>query len=192
MASVAIGVVLGATLTRVVAGWSRRRRRLLRRRAGSTVAKAERAVETEAEAEDAADGSAVGEDGESDESDESGDDSGPHKMVLVVRTDLKMTKGKIAAQCCHGAIGAYQLAAEVSPDALRRWERSGCAKVALQVATDAELLAVYRAARQHRLPHYLVVDAGRTQIEAGSKTVCAVGPGPVAAIDAVTGGLRLL
>jgi PTH2 family peptidyl-tRNA hydrolase len=113
-------------------------------------------------------------------------------MVLVVRTDLKMTKGKIAAQCCHGAIGAYQQAAEVAPIALRRWERSGCAKVALQVGSEAELIAVYRAVRAHRLPCYLVVDAGRTQIEAGSKTVCAIGPAPVDAINAVTGELKLL
>ncbi|KAG8459871.1 hypothetical protein KFE25_014434 [Diacronema lutheri] len=113
-------------------------------------------------------------------------------MVLVVRTDLRMTKGKIAAQCCHGALGAYQLAAQTSPNALARWERSGCAKVALQVGSDAELIAVYRAARLHHLPHYLVVDAGRTQIEPGSKTVCAVGPAAVSAIDAITGALKLL
>ena len=30
------------------------------------------------------------------------------KQVMVVRTDLKMRKGKIAAQCCHGSIGAYK------------------------------------------------------------------------------------
>ena len=30
------------------------------------------------------------------------------KQVMIVRTDLKMRKGKIAAQCCHGAIGAYK------------------------------------------------------------------------------------
>ena len=30
------------------------------------------------------------------------------KQVMIVRTDLKMGKGKIAAQCCHGSIGAYK------------------------------------------------------------------------------------
>jgi len=29
------------------------------------------------------------------------DEEEPLKMVLVVRMDLKMGKGKIAAQCCH-------------------------------------------------------------------------------------------
>ena len=32
------------------------------------------------------------------------------KQVMVVRTDIKMGKGKIAAQCCHAAIGAYKQA----------------------------------------------------------------------------------
>ena len=31
------------------------------------------------------------------------------KQVMVVRTDIKMGKGKIAAQCCHAAIGAGSL-----------------------------------------------------------------------------------
>lgn len=33
-----------------------------------------------------------------------------HKMVFVVRTDLGMGKGKIAAQCCHAAVMCYQKA----------------------------------------------------------------------------------
>lgn len=188
-AAVAAGFVLGAAACGLAAArWAQRpapSRRRRRRAAGAS-------------APAAADDDGSEEEGEEDESDESDDDAalasarGPHKMVLVVRTDLKMTKGKIAAQCCHGAIGAYELAAELSPEALRRWERSGCAKVALQVSTEAELLAVHRAARAKRLPHYLVVDAGRTQVEAGSRTVCAVGPAHVDAVDAVTGALRLL
>ena len=30
------------------------------------------------------------------------------KQAIVMRTDLKMGKGKIAAQCCHGSIGSYK------------------------------------------------------------------------------------
>ena len=30
------------------------------------------------------------------------------KMVLVVRQDIPMTKGKAAAQCCHACLEAYK------------------------------------------------------------------------------------
>ena len=33
---------------------------------------------------------------------------GPTKMVMAVRMDLKMGKGKIAAQCCHAAVAAFK------------------------------------------------------------------------------------
>ena len=40
------------------------------------------------------------------------------KQVMIVRTDLKMGKGKIAAQCCHAAIGAYKNA---DKEKVRKW-----------------------------------------------------------------------
>lgn len=42
------------------------------------------------------------------------------------------------------------------------------------------------------LPTYIVHDAGRTQIPAGSQTVLAIGPAPKSQLDVVTGHLRLL
>jgi hypothetical protein len=38
-----------------------------------------------------------------------------HKMVLCVRTDLKMGKGKIAAQCGHAVLGSYKQALRKTP-----------------------------------------------------------------------------
>ncbi|OMP04962.1 Peptidyl-tRNA hydrolase, PTH2 [Corchorus capsularis] len=88
------------------------------------------------------------------------------KMVLVVRQDLKMRSGKIASQCAHAATGMY-----------------------------AELMQrnkIQEAAENIGLPTFVVADAGRTQVAAGSKTVLAVGPGPKMAVDSVTGKLNLL
>jgi peptidyl-tRNA hydrolase len=48
------------------------------------------------------------------------------------------------------------------------------------------------AAQADGLPAYLVTDAGRTQIAAGSKTVLAIGPAPKSRIDQITGSLSLL
>ena len=56
-----------------------------------------------------------------------------HKMVLVVRTDLKMGKGKVCAQVGHATLGAYQRALRRAPAAVRAWSRFGQAKIALKV-----------------------------------------------------------
>jgi peptidyl-tRNA hydrolase len=116
----------------------------------------------------------------------------PHKMVLVVRNDLKMGKGKIAAQCCHATLGAYKRAVRRTPLALECWEALGQAKVALKVDTEEELLLLATRAKELGLVHYVVVDAGRTQIAPDTKTVLAVGPASVADVDNLTGHLKLL
>ncbi|KJE89011.1 hypothetical protein CAOG_00571 [Capsaspora owczarzaki ATCC 30864] len=113
------------------------------------------------------------------------------KMVLVVRADLEMGKGKAAAQCCHAAIAALELATHHAPRVVRAWSRQAHAKVVLKTPDEASLFELQRKARQAGLVSYIVRDAGRTQIAAGSRTVLAVGPGPVATIDKVTGGLKL-
>ena len=64
------------------------------------------------------------------------------KMVLVVRTDLKMGKGKAAAQCSHAAVGAYKIAKKNSPSILRAWERMGQPKIVTKVENEDDLLSV--------------------------------------------------
>ena len=56
-----------------------------------------------------------------------------YKMVLCVRMDLKMGKGKMCAQCGHAAVGAVRTASMRVPNQLRRWERYGQPKIALKV-----------------------------------------------------------
>ena len=125
-----------------------------------------------------------------DESDDS--DADMMKMVLVVRTDLKMTKGKIAAQCGHAAVSAYKKAKRKDPRVLKSWESEGQRKIAVKVKDENELLTIMAMAQSVNLITAIIQDAGRTQIEAGSKTVVAVGPGPEDVIDKVTGHLSLL
>ncbi|OAR02868.1 hypothetical protein LLEC1_01757 [Akanthomyces lecanii] len=120
------------------------------------------------------------------------------KLVLVVRTDLGMTKGKIAAQCSHATLACYKALAD-NPDPnsterkmLARWEKHGQAKIAVQLKSQDEMLQLCRKARGMGLTAEVVKDAGRTQIEAGSMTVLGVGPAPKSLIDEVTGHLKLL
>ncbi|KNC99920.1 peptidyl-tRNA hydrolase [Spizellomyces punctatus DAOM BR117] len=130
-------------------------------------------------------------DSESD-TDEDSDSLRAHKMVLVVRTDLGMGKGKIAAQCCHAAVAAVQTAQYKAPDVLRKWEKYGAAKVALKCSSEKELLHLHALARKAGLVAEYIEDAGRTQIPEGSRTVLAIGPAPIQAVDTVTGHLKLL
>merc|ERR1712001_28511 len=55
-----------------------------------------------------------------------------NKMVLVVRTDLNMSKGKVAAQCAHAAVACYKKALKKTPMFLKQWELFGQAKVTLK------------------------------------------------------------
>ena len=101
------------------------------------------------------------------DSDEWDDPNGENlKMVLIVRTDplgfkwsekkqkkvpMKMEKGKQIAQCCHAAVGCYQRGMEQAPDVVRRWERSGCAKIALKLRTTDDGEKKLKATPPH--PH---------------------------------------
>lgn len=51
---------------------------------------------------------------------------------------------------------------------------------------------LWEVAENTGLPTFVVADAGRTQVSAGSKTVLAIGPGPKSLVDSVTGKQRLL
>ncbi|KAJ3078505.1 hypothetical protein HK102_004461, partial [Quaeritorhiza haematococci] len=98
------------------------------------------------------------------------------KMVLVIRTDLEMTKGKVAAQCSHATLANYKAMMKTDPQTLAIWERNGQTKVTLKIKSEEEMLALQEKARKMGLCARSIQDAGRTQIAAGSRTVLAVGP----------------
>ncbi|KZT74840.1 PTH2-domain-containing protein [Daedalea quercina L-15889] len=116
----------------------------------------------------------------------------PCKLVLVVRTDLGMTTGKIAAQCGHATLACYKALLKTNPGLLRHWERTGQAKIALKAKSEEDLLELEAAAKSLNLCARAIHDAGRTQIAAGSRTVLGIGPAPVELVNRVTGKLRLL
>ncbi|KAK9453518.1 putative aminoacyl-tRNA hydrolase [Dipodascopsis uninucleata] len=118
-------------------------------------------------------------------------DNGYCKMVLVVRTDLGMSKGKVAAQCSHAAVGCYRIALNKAPNYLSKWAFLGQAKITLQAHSELELNELKALASKAGLVNILIHDAGRTQIAAGSATVLGIGPGPASIIDKVTGKLKL-
>eukprot|EP00527_Entomoneis_sp_CCMP2396_P006653 CAMPEP_0198145414 /NCGR_PEP_ID=MMETSP1443-20131203/23313_1 /TAXON_ID=186043 /ORGANISM="Entomoneis sp., Strain CCMP2396" /LENGTH=187 /DNA_ID=CAMNT_0043809057 /DNA_START=36 /DNA_END=599 /DNA_ORIENTATION=+ len=116
----------------------------------------------------------------------------PYKMVLCVNTSLSMGKGKIAAQCSHAAVACYKRASKSIPNAVRAWEYTGCAKIAVKCPTEDEMHLIAAKAMSMGIPVYLVEDAGRTQIAAGSQTVLGLGPAPVAVFEGVSNHLKLM
>eukprot|EP00607_Mallomonas_marina_P009748 CAMPEP_0182419180 /NCGR_PEP_ID=MMETSP1167-20130531/3584_1 /TAXON_ID=2988 /ORGANISM="Mallomonas Sp, Strain CCMP3275" /LENGTH=149 /DNA_ID=CAMNT_0024593855 /DNA_START=327 /DNA_END=777 /DNA_ORIENTATION=+ len=117
---------------------------------------------------------------------------GPFKMMLCVNMSLKMDKGKIAAQCGHATLGAYRYAGKHCKSALKQWEHLGQAKVAVKVENLESMQELEQKARSKGLVTYIVTDAGKTQIAAGSQTVLAIGPAPVSILQTITGELKLL
>ena len=114
------------------------------------------------------------------------------KQAIVLRSDLGMGKGKLAAQASHAAIQAFEEALEKAPDAVRVWKEGGCEKIVLKVGSERELGEVFRQAKAKKLPCALIRDAGHTQIPAGSATAVAIGPAEERVVDGITGKLRLL
>ncbi|KAI1729236.1 peptidyl-tRNA hydrolase PTH2 domain-containing protein [Ditylenchus destructor] len=114
-------------------------------------------------------------------------------MVLVVNKGLKMGTGKMVAQGSHATLGLYNSVAKSAEgeSALKTWEKHGCAKIVVKCDSTLELEKLHKQALNKGLYAYLVMDAGRTQIPQGSRTVLGVF-GPEKMVDEVTGSLKLL
>lgn len=112
-----------------------------------------------------------------------------YKQCLVLREDLKLSKGKAAVQAAHASILSY----ERSPlQDRRKWKEQGQKKVALRVSSLSELYEVRDDAEKLRLPCAIVEDAGLTEIPPGTVTALGIGPARAEEIDKVTKQLELL
>lgn len=114
------------------------------------------------------------------------------KQVIVVRTDIKMSKGKVAAQVAHAAVIASEEARKNYPEWWSKWFYGFQKKVVLQVSGEKELLNIYEKARRANLPSALVRDKGLTELPPNTLTAVAIGPAPSREIDKITGSLKLL
>ncbi|MCZ7392983.1 MAG: peptidyl-tRNA hydrolase Pth2 [Candidatus Methanoperedens sp.] len=112
-----------------------------------------------------------------------------YKQCIIVRDDLKLSKGKLAVQVAHAAVSAYDVAGREVREA---WKEEGQKKVVLRVATLQELFELKERARRHGLPAALITDAGLTEVPPGTVTVLGIGPAEVVELDKLTGNLKLL
>jgi PTH2 family peptidyl-tRNA hydrolase len=115
------------------------------------------------------------------------------KQVIVVRSDLKMGKGKIAAQVAHAALDAADTGRRKHPTWYDSWREHGQAKVVVKTdGGEPALDDLQKRARAAGLPSALIQDRGLTQLDPGTTTCLAIGPAPSDAIDRLTGELKLL
>jgi PTH2 family peptidyl-tRNA hydrolase len=115
-----------------------------------------------------------------------------YKQVLAIRTDLGMSPGKAIAQAAHVSVLAALKAKESDPDNFKAWLDEGYMKIACKVRSLEELKALEKAANESGLPHAVVVDFGRTELEPGSMTAIAIGPALATDVNPVTGKLKLM
>lgn len=113
------------------------------------------------------------------------------KQAIVIRSDLKMDKGKIAAQASHASLEAVRKMEVKYHDWVENWVEQGQKKIVLKVGSEKDLLDLFDAVKR-KFPCALIKDAGHTQVEAGSLTALAIGPLPEKDLDQFTGKLKLL
>ena len=135
------------------------------------------------------------------------------KMMIVMRRDLKMRKGKIAAQAGHACIAAVLMAlnkeermddfkmtadglalknTDKPASPLSDWFMYGCAKVCVYVDSEEALLDVAKKAEERGIIASVVTDAGMTEFHGiPTKTCLALEPLPANIADELTGTLPL-
>ena len=133
----------------------------------------------------------------------------PVKQVLVVRKDLNMRKGKIAAQAAHASMKVlldvmgtrryrfrkyFSKILNVSEgSALDIWLSGSFTKVCVSVDSEEDLVRIFNAARDVGLLSTMIEDNGWTEFKGvRTKTAVAIGPAFSDEIDPITSHLKLL
>lgn len=112
-----------------------------------------------------------------------------YKQVILVRDDLKLDKGKMAAQVAHASVEA---AFRSDKEIVKKWRMLGMKKVVLKVKNKEELFKYKEIAKDNGIKTALITDAGRTSIKPGTKTCLAIGPDEEEKIDNITGNLKMM
>jgi PTH2 family peptidyl-tRNA hydrolase len=118
------------------------------------------------------------------------------KMVIVMRKDLNMTKGKYVAQGSHASLGVVRLIqfseSETNKEILSNWFDFSYVKVCVYVNSLEELHEIYSKSTEKKLPVRLVTDNGLTMFNGVKTDTCLAILGYRADVDEITGHLRLL
>jgi len=89
-----------------------------------------------------------------------GDPEFRYKQCLVLRSDVKMSCGKMCAQAGHASIAAYERCDRATRD---RWRNEGQKKVVLKVAGERALHELKALSEAAGISAALIQDAGLTE-----------------------------
>jgi len=112
-----------------------------------------------------------------------------YKQVILVRKDLKLPKGKMAAQVSHASVDATL---KSDKEIVELWRKSGGGKIVLKVDDEKDLFKYKQMAEDIGLKTALIKDAGHTVVEPGTITCLGIGPDEEEKIDKVTGKLKMM
>ncbi|MGE4275356.1 MAG: peptidyl-tRNA hydrolase Pth2 [Candidatus Methanomethylophilaceae archaeon] len=115
-----------------------------------------------------------------------------YKMVIAVRSDLKLSKGKTAAQVAHAAVNCAFVAKKKTPRWFDAWYAEGQKKVVVKVDDKEALFLVKSQADAAGVVNSVITDAGHTEVPAGTITCLGIGPAPEDVLGKVTGELKLM
>lgn len=124
------------------------------------------------------------------------------KQVIVVRKDLNMRKGKIAAQVAHAsmkflvdnneAVRGDEVIIKLTP-AEAMWLTGSFAKVVVGVDSEEALQDLIFQAELADIEVHPIVDSGRTEFHGVPTLTCAAfGPCTTEELDRITGKLKLI
>ena len=111
------------------------------------------------------------------------------KQVILVREDLGMPPGKLAAQVAHASV---ECVLKSDSGTIQTWKKEGMTKIILGVRDKQHLLLKMRQVKTEKLVHALIEDAGRTFFTEPTVTCLGIGPDKDERIDKVTGNLKTL
>lgn len=116
------------------------------------------------------------------------------KMALIVRTDLGMSQGKIAAQCSHATLECYLKGSQglLNYFSVKAWYIMGQPKIVLRVQNEKDLMLLANQAEKAGVTTVAIKDAGKTQLKPGTVTVLGIGPASALRIDSIVSHLKLL
>lgn len=115
-----------------------------------------------------------------------------YKQVILVRSDLKLPKGKLAVQASHASVDSVLKSLSRDKEKVRRWRDEGMKKIVLRVADEAELLYFFNTFKEKGIVSALITDAGKTVVMPGTKTCISAGPDKEDILDEITSQLKMI